>query len=150
MIRRMEIQNEAEAAEVLRIQIPSYQVEAELIGFADLPPLKDTVASLQACGETFYGYWVDGELAGAISYKREEDVLDIHRMIVHPAHFRKGIASQLVQYVLGQEQGLEKAIVATGAKNEPAKTLYLRHGFEVLQDQEVAPGVCITLFEKTV
>ncbi|MGO0059049.1 GNAT family N-acetyltransferase [Brevibacillus fluminis] len=150
MIKRIKIQNEAEAAEVLRIQIPSYQVEAELIGFADLPPLKDTVASLQACGESFYGFWADGELAGAISYKREENVLDIHRMIVHPAHFRKGIASQLVQYVLDQEQGLEKAIVATGAKNEPARALYLRHGFEVLRDQEVAPGVCITLFEKTV
>ncbi|MET3291775.1 UNVERIFIED_CONTAM: ribosomal protein S18 acetylase RimI-like enzyme [Brevibacillus sp. OAP136] len=106
------------------------------------------MASLQACGETFYGYWVDGELASAISYKCEEDVLDIHRMIVHPAHFRKGIASQLVQYVLGQEKGLEKAIVATGAKNEPAKALYLRQGFEALQDQEVAPGVYITLFEK--
>lgn len=149
-IRRLRIEDETTAQNVLSVQIPSYRVEAEIIGFDGIPPLYDTVERLMACGETFYGYFVADELAGALAYKRAGDVLDIHRMMVHPAHFRKGIASALLQYVLTAETGIRQAVVSTGAANQPAKDLYLRHGFIEVGQREVAPGVSISLFEKVI
>ena len=146
-IRKLKIEDAKTAEKVLSVQIPSYRVEAEIIGFDGIPPLHDTLETLMDCGESFYGYFIGEELAGVIAYKREADVLDIHRMMVHPQHFRKGVASALLRHLLAAESGSKKAIVSTGAKNEPAKELYLRHGFLQVGVREVAPGVSITLFE---
>lgn len=41
-------------------------------------------------------------------------------MIVHPDFFRRGIAQELLQFVLELEAGAEKFVVATGTKNTPA------------------------------
>lgn len=149
MIEKLPIEQEEVAKQVLDIQIPAYLVEAELIGFEDIPPLKDTVSSLQQCAETFYGFLFDGELAGAISYTREGSIMDIHRMVVHPGHFRKGIAQELLNHILSIETGVEKIVVSTGSKNMPAKKLYWKNGFVDTREVEVAPGVSITLFEKS-
>lgn len=147
-IRRLDITDEETAARVLAIQIPAYRVEAELIGFDGIPPLHDTLEKLRGCGETFYGYFVGAELAGAIAYKRDGDVLDIHRMMVHPKHFRKGIATHLLQHLFAVEESVHKTLVSTGTKNQPAIDLYLRNGFQEVRVWEVAPGVSITFFEK--
>jgi hypothetical protein len=77
MIREIDIAAGEWAEAVLRLQLRSYAVEARLIGFPDLPPLQDTVATLQQCGEWFYGYMKLGQLAGAISYERTEKTIHI-------------------------------------------------------------------------
>jgi ribosomal protein S18 acetylase RimI-like enzyme len=106
--------------------------------------LFDTPETLQASGETFYGYFVEEELAGVISYKKDKNILDIHRLVVHPSYFRKGIAGSLLQFIQEREPVIQKIIVSTGAKNEPAITLYQKHGFVEARTMEVADGVFIT------
>ena len=130
------------------MQRAAYAVEAELIGSNEIPPLKETLEALQQSGETFYGYWVDEYLVGAISYKRAATLLDIHRLVVHPAYFRRGIGKALVQWVEQVEPGIEHIVVSTGTKNIPAKSLYTQFGFVEQADKEVIPGLFITLFEK--
>ncbi|PAF34021.1 GNAT family N-acetyltransferase, partial [Terribacillus saccharophilus] len=88
MIKKIDIRNIKCAADVLNIQIPSYKVEAEIIGTYDIPPLKDTVYTLQHCGENFFGYYENGNLYGVVSIKVDDVVVDIHRLIVHPNQFR--------------------------------------------------------------
>lgn len=149
MIEQLRVEELETARKIWQVQIPSYQVEAKLINFDQIPPLRESVEDLQRCEETFYGYWIGEELAGAISYKREGDALDIHRMMVHPQHFRKGVASKLLAFVEQVEEGVQRILVATGARNVPAVNLYLRHGFHQVGEQEVAPGVFLALFEKS-
>ena len=103
MIKIIEISNSKSAEDVLNIQIPSYKVEAEIIGSNEIPPLKDTVYTLQHCGETFFGYYENEELCGVISMKVDVDGVDIHRLIVHPNHFRKGIAQMLLNFIETKE-----------------------------------------------
>jgi ribosomal protein S18 acetylase RimI-like enzyme len=148
MITELYIASEKVAEEILAVQIPSYSKEAELIGYDEIPPLMDTTGSLMVCGETFYGYLVEGKVAGAISYKREGNVVDIHRLIVHPDHFRQGIGQSLLQYVERVEAGAAKFVVATGTRNEPAKRLYLKNGFLAVREHEAAPGLYLTFYEK--
>ena len=94
--KKIEIRYKNNAEKVLSVQIPSYKVEAEIIGSYDIPPLKDTVETLQNCGEIFFGYFLDKQLCGVMSVKEDKDEIDIHRLIVHPTHFRKGIAQELL------------------------------------------------------
>ncbi|MFO1444150.1 GNAT family N-acetyltransferase [Bacillus sp. Bva_UNVM-123] len=147
MIKIIDISLKDIARDVLNIQIPSYKVEAEIIGTDEIPPLKDTVETLQVCKETFFGYYEDKELCGAISLKIEDNVVDIHRLIVHPTHFRKGVAQKLLNYVSSNFES-EKIIVATGSKNMPAVRFYEKNGFKKIREVTVNETLSLTFFEK--
>ncbi len=148
MIKPINMMLKANTTRVLALQIPAYQKEAELIGFFDLPPLKDTVETLKTCGETFYGYYEKEVLCGVVSFKIGQDFLDIHRLMVHPQHFRKGIAGKLLDFVTSHEKNITKLIVATGSENFPALKLYQKYGFQKSEEFKTAEGLSITTFEK--
>lgn len=149
MIQKLNVQNRDEATELLALQKLAYRKEADLIGSDQIPPLHETLEALQQSSETFYGYFLDGRLAGAISYKREGDLLDIYRMMVHPDYFRRGIARALLQFVERCEPDVKGIIVSTGSLNAPARTLYEREGFRVTAEEEIVPYFWITHFEKS-
>lgn len=148
MITKIDITNPDISKEVLNIQIPSYNVEAKIIDFYDIPPLKDTVQSLQQCGETFYGYYLNKELCGVISIKVEDRIIDIHRLMVHPKHFRKGIAKKLLNFIEIELDSFEAIVVSTGTKNEPAVSFYLRNGFLKLEETTITEYLSLTTFKK--
>lgn len=136
------------ATQMWQLQQAAYRVEAELIGWGDLPPLRETIEQLMESEETFVTYIEEGELAGALSYQKMGDQLDIHKMIVDPKHFRKGIARQLLIHLETIYSDVKTIVVSTGARNEPAVQLYLRHGYELTGTKEVAPGLELAFFRK--
>ncbi|NDI34613.1 GNAT family N-acetyltransferase [Chengkuizengella sediminis] len=150
MIKKIDISKEEVAKQVLNIQIPSYKIEAEIIDFYDIPPLKDNVQTLQKCDEVFFGYYEGMELAGAISYEIEASILTICRMIVHPDYFRRGIASALITYLFDLNLDVKKMIVSTGRDNDPAKKLYRKHGFIEVADIELVEDVFITKLQRII
>jgi ribosomal protein S18 acetylase RimI-like enzyme len=147
VIEFVDIALQPEALRVLELQRVSYQIEADLIG-SSIPPLRESLEELQSCGEVFHGWFEDDQLLGFISHKLEDGVLDIHRVAVHPDGFRRGIARQLIKFVLNLERGATRAIVQTGSLNVPACKLYLSFGFKILERKEVAPSLELTLFSK--
>jgi len=148
LIKKIDITNLKLAEEVLNIQIPSYKIEAEIIDFYDIPPLKDTVYTLQQCGETFFGYYLEEELCGVISIKAENGIIDIHRLMVHPKHFKKGIAKVLLDFIENDNEGFETIIVSTGSKNTPGVTFYLKNGFSKTEEISITERLSITSFKK--
>jgi GNAT superfamily N-acetyltransferase len=97
---------------------------------------------------TFLGAFVDGRLAGAVSWKVDGETLDLHRLVVDPAHFRRGIGAALVRAALGANTRARRAIVQTGAANEPARALYLREGFTLVDEIEPVPGLRVARLSK--
>lgn len=150
MIKEIDMTNSKFANEVLNVQLLSYKVEAELIDFFELPPLKDTVESLQQSGEVFYGFYIKEELSGIISIKIEEGVMDIHRLFVHPKDFRKGIARKLLDFVQNIRKEFQTIIVSTGSKNTPAINFYKKNGFVQKKEIMVDEGLTLTMLEKKV
>ncbi|MEB1809193.1 MAG: hypothetical protein LPK26_18205 [Bacillaceae bacterium] len=55
MIIKLNITEPHIAAEIYNLQKKAYEVEGNIIGYLDLPPLKETVQDLQQCGELFLG-----------------------------------------------------------------------------------------------
>lgn len=148
MIRKIDITDPEMVNDVLKVQIPSYKVEAKIINYDDIPPLKDTVENLQDCNETFFGYFINEELCGAISIKVEKNVMDIHRLIVSPEHFRKGIAKRLLEFIESNYQDIETIIVSTGAKNVPAVNFYIKNGFTKIEEIYVNEHLSLASFQK--
>ncbi|MFC7373356.1 GNAT family N-acetyltransferase [Fictibacillus iocasae] len=149
MIKKIDINNRKKAQEVLNVQIPSYNMEAKIIGTYEIPPLKDTVDKLQQCGETFFGYYSQDKLCGAISFKIENNEMDIHRLIVDPKHFRKGIAQKLLEIAEAQK-GIESIKVSTGSKNTPAVRFYIKNRYQKVNEVKVNELISLTHFEKKI
>ncbi|MBC5635467.1 GNAT family N-acetyltransferase [Ornithinibacillus sp. BX22] len=147
MIKEMVMANRSNAEEVLTLQLASYKVEAEIIGSYEIPPLKDTVSTLQYCGETFFGYYEADKLCGAISFKLDNGEMDIHRLIVHPSHFRRGIAQVLFTFIENAFE-VETIKVATGSKNTPAIQFYKKNGFQFMNEITVNELLSLSFFQK--
>jgi ribosomal protein S18 acetylase RimI-like enzyme len=148
LIKKIDITDPNIANDVLKVQIPSYMVEADIIDYYDIPPLNDTVETLQACNEKFFGYYIQEELCGAISIKIEKNLMDIHRLIVSPNHFRKGIANRLLEFIESNYQDIKTIIVSTGVKNVPAVNLYMKNGFTKVREISVNEKLTLASFQK--
>lgn len=144
MICKINHQNEQNAKEIQGIQQSAYRIEAELMGFYGIPQLHETISEIQNSTEVFVGY-KEEQLMGILSYRVEEGIVDIHRLVVGPDHFRKGIGKKLVAYLLGHYRGYGFT-VSTGTANKPAIALYKAFGFQEQRLIEVAPGITCTQF----
>lgn len=147
MMKQLNLKDEKVLEKILDVQIASYKIEAEIIGFDEIPPLKDTINTLKQCNETFYGYFIDDILAGIVSYKIENDTLDIHRVAVHPSFFKRGIAKELINFV-EKINNIKNIIVCTGKENIPAVNLYMKNGYKKIKDIKIKEGFYLTSFEK--
>lgn len=148
IIKKLDLKNIETAKDVLELQISSYKVEAKIINFYGIPTLKDTVDSLKTCDEIFYGYYINGDLAGIISYNIIANLLDICRVAVHPRNFRMGIAGELINFVEELEGNANKVVVCTGKENLPAVNLYIKKGYQKTRDIEISKGNYLMEFEK--
>jgi ribosomal protein S18 acetylase RimI-like enzyme len=139
----LDVDDDATAREVLALQRNAYAVEAALIGSDGIPAMTETLEELRAASEIWLGVADDDGLAGAVSWRELADgTVDIHRLVVAPRAFRRGVASALLDE-LDRRFPDRPMVVSTGSANEPALTLYARRGFTVLREREVAPGLLI-------
>jgi len=144
----LDLADEAIARSVLALQREAYAVEAELIGSDGIPQLTETLERLQAAGLDWLGTFDEDGLTGAVSWKVLDDgTIDIHRLIVAPRAFRRGIATGLLDALDARFAG-RTALVSTGRDNGPARELYRRRGFTVVREREAIPGLWVTELER--
>lgn len=149
MIRSIDLDELELTLSLLSLQQIAYRIEAELIGFTDIPPLLDSPQTLKDSGESFFGYFnAVGKLIGASSCKQGVRELTICRMMVAPECFRKGIASALLEHMEQCAVPGMKIKVSAGTNNTPAFELYTKHGYVPVQQHLVAPGITLTQFQK--
>ena len=133
---------------VLQIQRAAYAVEAELVGYDAIPPLHETLAELQSKPLIFLGASCDRTLAGVLGYSRDGDTVDIDRVAVDPAFFRRGLARKLLRELFARERDAMQFTVSTGFGNQPAIELYEGFGFHVVGEDYPTPGTRIVLLQR--
>jgi ribosomal protein S18 acetylase RimI-like enzyme len=136
------------AEAVVTLQRASYRVEADILGARTLPVLRESPRKLRRTREQFLGAFEGERLVGAVSWKRNGTLVDIHRLVVHPERFRRGIAHALLDALEALQSDAERWTVATGAVNEPARHLYERHGFRPVAEQLVDGSITIVTYER--
>ena len=135
----------AVAERIVEIQLAAYAVEAELIGFDEIPQMHEDAADVQARTDLrWVGSFVGDRLVALIAWEWVGGLIDIDRLAVDPAAARQGHGRRLVQAVPRDRA----TIVSTGSANAPAVGLYLSEGFAETGRTEVAPGVFTTQFQR--
>jgi GNAT superfamily N-acetyltransferase len=157
-IAALDIKQRETAEELWALQHSAYRTEAALIGVADLPPLRDTVQTLQACRETFWGYRSseqdqdqDQDLIGAISFEREQEEAERYilcRLMVHPDYTRQGIGSALIKHMLNNLPANAACGVTAEIRNLPAIALYEHHGFIRKESFHPVPHITMVRMER--
>ncbi len=157
MIRRVDPADPAIAAELVALQRAAYAVEAGLLGVPSLPPMAEGPQAFAAAGRSVLASTANdgagprpGALTGFVAWQREGGTVDIHRLVVHPDHFRKGIASRLLDALDAEEAGARRFLVGTGAANAPALALYGRRGYVRVAEESVGDGIAFVRLERAV
>jgi ribosomal protein S18 acetylase RimI-like enzyme len=144
----LDLADEAIARSVIALQRDSYAVEAALIGSDGIPQLTETLDELRAAGLEWLGVFDGTGLTGAVSWMVLGDgTVDIHRLIVAPRAFRRGVASALLDE-LDARYPDRPMLVSTGRGNGPALELYRGRGFTVVREREAIPGLWVTELER--
>ncbi len=147
MIHLVNPKNKSIAEQILAVQQAAYLQESLLIGYPDLPPLKETLVAIQGSSKTFLSYQLDERIVGVLSYDIQDDTLTITRLVVHPDFSRRGIGKRLLEDVL-QRPNINHFVVGTAAKNTPALKLYEKYDFTVTSRQTLPDGLELVRLEK--
>jgi ribosomal protein S18 acetylase RimI-like enzyme len=148
VIRSLDLSDRALAERLLTIQHAAYAVEAELIGFDGIPPLQEDLAGLMTSTEHWLGRYDGDVLVGAVAYEFPDDAtVEISRLIVDPAHARRGHGRALLDHLDALEPR-PVSLVSTGSANTPATSLYTSRDYTETGQVEVAPGIHITQFRR--
>ncbi len=142
VVRQLDLTDSRVASQVLSLQRSAYRVEAELIGFDQIPPLHESLEDLLAARLVWFGVVKDREVVAAIAFTQHGAHIDIDRLVVAPAFARRGYGRALVS-ALGAEATIT---VSTGAKNLPANRLYVAQGFLSTGKSSPAAGLQATHF----
>ena len=126
------------AQKLYKIWQESYIIEKEIIGAKIFPPLDRTISHFIKS---------KNNLLGVIEIDCKADSVHIQSLVVSPNHFRKGIASKLIDKVFTLHKSLLYT-VETGNDNDPAKKLYESKGFRKVKVCMTEFGVKKIKFEK--
>lgn len=99
MIHKLNINSRSTRLEIIELQRAGYVIEAALINYYEIPGLLEDESSLLETTEIFYGYSTHEKLVGIISYNIFDTTLDIHRVVVHPDYFNRGIATDMLKHI---------------------------------------------------
>ncbi len=136
---------------ILSLQSLAYQSEAILLQNFSIPPLRQTLAELEAEFESriILKAVENGEIIGSVRARQENGTAYIGKLIVHPAHQRKGIGTQLL-YAIEQAAPASRYELFTSNKSEKNIRLYERVGYHRFMEKQVSHDLSFVFLEKSI
>ncbi len=89
----------ADITELYKLQLLSFESEAEMIGSRSVPALLETEEEHR---QDFHNWHTlklvndAGAIIGAIRYRKTDDIIEVGRLMVHPAYRHQGLAQQML------------------------------------------------------
>lgn len=127
------LDHKASCYEIYALFQLSYKIEAELAKAEKFPPLLWTPEDIQNKPGDFFGIFEGSELIASVQvFSSSDSEISIYSLVVHPTHFKKGLASALIAFVLSR-YSQNTVYVETAAANVPAISLYKKYGFQIIK-----------------
>ncbi|MCR4645543.1 MAG: GNAT family N-acetyltransferase [Oscillospiraceae bacterium] len=146
MIEKAEVQD---LPEILRLQYLAYQTEAALFGTQDIPPLKQTLAEIEA--EFRQGIILklteNGSIIGSVRAREQNGTVFIGKLMVHPAHRCKGYGTMLLAAIEQFYPG-KRYELFTSTRSADNLRLYRKVGYTEFDRRAVNAELVFVYLEK--
>jgi GNAT superfamily N-acetyltransferase len=139
----------SDAQEILSLQKLAYQSEAAIYDDYKIPPLTQSLESIDAQFDdhTFLKAVEEGRIVGSVRAKTIGDTCYIGRLIVHPDCQNKGIGAKLMAEIERLRQA-ERYELFTGVKSERNLYLYRKLGYRQFRTEDETDRVKIVFLQK--
>lgn len=139
-----------DAEKILALQKLAYRSEAEIYNDFNIPPLVQTLESIQKDLEDqfFLKVMMDGRIIGSVRAYAKEDTCYIGRLIVHPELQNRGIGKKMMDEIEKIFNHCNRFELFTGDKSERNLYLYQKLGYKVFKTAKITDQTTIVYLEK--
>jgi len=141
-----------DAEEILALQKLAYRSEAEIYNDFNIPPLVQTLESIEKDFENqvFLKFLIDGRIIGSVRAYAKGDTCYIGRLIVHPEFQNRGIGTKLMSEIEKIFNHCKRFELFTGDKSERNLYLYQKLGYQAYKKANITNQTTIIYLEKKV
>jgi ribosomal protein S18 acetylase RimI-like enzyme len=139
-----------DAEEILFLQKLAYQSEVEIYNDFNIPPLVQSLESIQKdlADQFFLKVIMDGRIIGSVRAYAKEDTCYIGRLIVHPEFQNQGIGTKLMYEIEKIFNHCKRFELFTGDKSERNLYLYQKLGYQIYKKANITDQTTIVYLEK--
>jgi ribosomal protein S18 acetylase RimI-like enzyme len=139
-----------DAEEILALQKLAYRSEAEIYNDFNIPPLVQTLESIEKDFEDqfFLKAITDGRIVGSVKVRTKEGTCYIGRLIVHPDFQNRGIGTRLMNEIERIFNTCKRFELFTGDKSERNLYLYQKLGYKIFKTAKITDQTNIVFLEK--
>ncbi len=140
----------SDAEELLALQKLAYRSEAEIYNDFGIPPLIQTLESMEEDfkNQLFLKTLLDGRIIGSVRAYSKEGTCYIGRLIVHPDFQNRGIGTRLMNDIERIFKGCKRFELFTGDKSEGNLRLYQKLGYRIFKASKITDQTNIVSLEK--
>jgi len=133
---------------ILALQRLAFQREGELYADFSIPPLTQTLDQLRADfpNKVYLKATVEETLAGSVRGSQQDAMCFVERLMVHPDHRRRGIATALMRAIEERFPTARRFELLTGYKSEDNIRLYRKLGYAECNREGIVIRMAMTRF----
>jgi ribosomal protein S18 acetylase RimI-like enzyme len=141
----------SDADAILALQKLAYRSEAEIYDDFEIPPLRQTLAEMQADFErqVVLEATLDGRIVGSVRGYERDGTCHIGRLIVDPGCQNRGIGRRLMAAIEERFRGVRRYELFTGHRSERNLYFYRKLGYVQFRTEVTNDKLSIVFLEKT-
>jgi ribosomal protein S18 acetylase RimI-like enzyme len=142
---------ESDLPAILALQKLAFLTEAELYGDCAIPPLTQTLENMtEELGRAVFLKAVEngGEIVGSVRATATAGTCHIARLVVHPAHRKRGIGSALMRAIEACFPQAARFELFTGDRSVDNQRLYRALGYSEFKRGHLAGAVWAVFMQK--
>jgi GNAT superfamily N-acetyltransferase len=142
---------ESDLQAILALQKLAYLSEAALYDDYSIPPLTQTLESIREDFDRAVFLKAaegDGQVVGSVRATANAGTCEIGRLIVHPAHRKRGIGSALMHAIEACFPQAERFELFTGERSVDNLRLYSSMGYSQFKRMHLAGEVWVVFMQK--
>lgn len=139
-----------DASQLYALQLLCFESEAEMIGSRDIPALQETPQEHQKDFENWTVLKLEddfGKIIGSIRYRKNGEIVEVGRLMIHPSYRRQGLAKRLLHEVDTMCPNQRKELY-TCTKSKSNIDLYRKMGYTAYKTHTEIDGLTFVDMKK--